>query len=263
MRRKLWVVGAVVGLGVAAVVGAGAVLAQSGENASGTFLDRVAAKLGIDSAQLEQAITDTRNEDVDARVAEGDLTVEEAERLKEKLGELHGDGFGLRIHPGRPGGGPFDGPFLDGDGPRLGRGFGFEFGFGLPEALDSLAEFLETDADTLREELAAEDATLASVAESHGKSSDELKAFISQDITERIDAAVAEGKVPQEMADDLKEKLNAVLDEIVEGKGLGRHGSFEFKFRHHGPGGDGAEKADPSTEPSEPQSGSGGGVSRS
>ena len=73
MRRRKWLIAAA-GATLVVVLGAGAVMAQSPGHGIGTsFLDRVAQKLGIDTPKLQKAITDTRNEDIDSAVANGDI----------------------------------------------------------------------------------------------------------------------------------------------------------------------------------------------
>jgi hypothetical protein len=213
-------------------LGAGAVMAQSGEDADGqSFLDRVAGKLGIDTGTLEQAITDARNDEIDQAVADGELTQEQADRLKEKLDDL-----------------PEGAPFLHGFGPKFGGpGFGFEmrgapgaFGFGFigpglggEDYQQKLADFLGVSVEDLRSELQADGANLASVAEAHGKSRDELKTFIVDEVTTALDARVADGDLTQEQADDILAKAEGVVDHMIDAEfGMKmRGGDFHFKFR--------------------------------
>ena len=178
----------------------------------------MAEKLGIEPERLEQAIRDVRNEDVDAAVEEGDLTQEEADQLKERLDEepafperpfrFPRHGFDFEFKDGEDL--PFPGSPPKGDGQR---GFGLGFGFGLMESVEELATFLGISQEQLFEELMAEDASLASVAEAHGKSRDELKTFISGEIDENLAQAVEDGVLTQERADQIREKLNNAVDE--------------------------------------------------
>jgi uncharacterized protein YidB (DUF937 family) len=247
------------------IVGGGAVLAQSADGEGSTFLDRVAQKLGIESDDLENAIRDTRNEDIDAAVERGDLTRERADHLKEKLDSVEGGEFFGHGPFGRHFAGPpvdaIPFPEFRGGGPR---GFAFGFGFGIAGSLDDLASFLGISADQLKDELAAGDATLASVAETHGKSRDELKDFISDNLTERLDQAVADGNLTREQAGDIRERMDAALDRIIDnpfGFGRGR-GQFHFEF-HHRFGDDSPESPNLPATPQAPQSGARDGVGRS
>lgn len=203
MTRRKWLLAAAAGA-VALVVGVGAALAQDAQQENGTsFLDRVAAKLGIDTPRLEQAIRDARNEEIDERVAAGDLTQEQAEALKERLEDLPADAFG--------------GPF------RHKPGFGFKFSFGPPGVglcigfdSESLSEFLGITPEQLHEELQAEDATLATVAEAHGKSREELRSFIEGEQKAKLDEAVEAGKITQERADELLADMRERIDELID-----------------------------------------------
>ena len=104
MRKKRWLLAAAAAL-AAAGVGAGVVMAQSGAEGGGaSFLDRVAQKLGIDTPKLEQALSDARSDEIDQAVTDGDLTQDQADRLKERLGELPDGAFGRGFGPPRHGG---------------------------------------------------------------------------------------------------------------------------------------------------------------
>jgi uncharacterized protein YidB (DUF937 family) len=199
---------------VAVVIGAGVVMAQSDEDGTGvTFLDRVAEKLGIERDTLDQAIEDARSDEIDERVANGDLTQEQADRLKERLDDLPADAPFL---------GPGFGQGFDGEGFEFGGdgfGFTFKFGHGGPGVgfdSEAMAEFLGIDAAQLREELQAEGATLATVADAHGKSRDELIAHITSDAKARLDERVAEGDITQERADEILANLNERVEEMVD-----------------------------------------------
>jgi hypothetical protein len=141
-------------------------------------------------------------------VANGDLTQEEADRLKERLDDL-------------PAGAPW---FGFGGKPGLkDHHFGFRFheggpGFAISAGLDgeALAGFLGVGEEQLIEELGAEGATLASVAEVHGKSRDELKVFIEGEAKTRLDEAVAADRLTQERADQILENLREHIDQLVD-----------------------------------------------
>lgn len=243
--KRTWLLAASAGA-VVAVIGVGAVLAQSsGQPAAGSsFLDRVAQKLGIDSPKLKQAIDDTRIEDIDAAVAAGNLTQKQADALKQRAAngpEFFGEkGFA----PGMNGG----------HGP--GRGFDFGLGMGMHDAAQKFAGFLGISVEQLRTELQAGNATLASVAESHGKSRDDVKSFIAGNVKSKLDAAVANQDLTQQRADQILSNLNSSLDQLIDSKSIGRFaGKFEFKFRSHGDRNGGAAPM-PGAPPS-PRSGAG------
>ena len=85
MKGLLMIVAAVVVLAVGAVaVGGAATSAQEGDGPLGTFLGRVAEKLGISEEEFEAAVDEARTELIDEAVAEGRLTEAQAERLQER-----------------------------------------------------------------------------------------------------------------------------------------------------------------------------------
>src|SRR5437870_8709967 len=113
MTRKWWIAGAAA-IALAVALGAGTlVMAQQSDQGTGTsFLDRVAQKLGIDTPKLQDAVKSAANDEVDAAVQRGDLTQQQADKIKQQIanGKLPG----------------FNGPLFE----RHGRGGrGFEFGF--------------------------------------------------------------------------------------------------------------------------------------
>ena len=201
MQKRTWLLGAVGAVAVLVVAASVGFAATGGGDANGpSFLDRVAGKLGIETDKLQQAVHDARSDEIDAAVERGDLTQEQADRLKQRLDEA-----------------PLDGDFGFGPGYRHGRGHGGAHpGFGSIGGAGDLAAFLGIDVPQLREELGAEGASLASVAGAHGKSRDDLKAFLQQKADERIDAAVADGDLSDEQAAAMKAKLSSHLDELID-----------------------------------------------
>jgi hypothetical protein len=203
--RMLWIAGAAV-LAVTAFVGIAAVSGQEtpipGLDAGQTMVDRVAAKLGIDSVTLRDAIESSASDEIDERVAAGELTQEQANAMKERLAESPENaliGGGFRHGPGS-------------GGPRGHGGPGFLFGG------EELTTFLGITQDELQNELQTDGATLASVAEAHGKSREALKAFFTDQFQAKLDERVAAGDLTQEEADGQLEAKAANLDAIIDGK---------------------------------------------
>jgi hypothetical protein len=205
MTKKRWLMAAVAAL-AAVGVGAGVVMAQSGSESGGaSFLDRVAQKLGVDTPKLTQALNDARSDEIDQAVTDGKLTQDQADRLKARLDESP------------------DGSFGGGPGLRFHRGPGGAFGAGLPwpgigpgEIQEKLAGFLGASVEQLGQELQADNATLTSVAGAHGKSRDELKAFIDGETKTKLGEAVAAGNLTQQRADEILSKLGERLDEMID-----------------------------------------------
>lgn len=212
--RKLWI-GAAAAV-VLVLAGAGAVLAQTPTpGPSGkTFLDRVAEKLGIDTPKLQQAIKDAGTDDLNEKVANGDLTQQQADGLQQGLDKRVDNGaFGFGRGPGM--GGP--------------KGFGFEFGIGIGDEGQKLADFLGIPLDQLKTELSADGATLATIAQAHGKSRDDLKGFITSETKAKLDQAVSDQKLTQKQADGIMSTLNDHVDKLIDAP-MGSHRKFRGRF---------------------------------
>jgi hypothetical protein len=165
MRKRLIILGTGVVAAVLAVGGIAGVAAQTSggdtpSNPVSNFVDRLAGNLGIGSDQLKSAIDQTRDQMVDEAVANGQITPEQGDKLKQRsVDDLlqRFDKFG-----GESGGGP-----------ALHR-FG---GVGHPPfmgGLDQAADVIGIDRATLMQELMS-GKSLAQVAEDHGVSRDQLR----------------------------------------------------------------------------------------
>ncbi len=194
MKRLLMIVAAVVVLAVGAVaVGGAATSAQEGDGPLGTFLGRVAEKLGISEEEFETVIDEARTELIDEAVAEGRLTEEQAERLQER-------GF----------------PFAGG---RMGHGRG--------QVIEAAAQVLGTPQEELKDEL-KDGSSLAEIVEAQGMSVEEFKAELLNQLQPLLDSDVADGTLTQEQADKIFECAEEKIDSILSGEGRphGRPGGF-------------------------------------
>ncbi len=193
MKRLLKMAAVVVVLGLMAVMVGGAVTsAQDGEGPLGTFLGRVAEKLGVSENELKGAIEETQVEMIDEAVAEGRLTEEQAARLRERAEE------GATLFP-------------------FGRGPGFG-GPGAGVVPEAAAEALGIPQDQLMQEL-RDGKSLAEVAEGQGMSVDELSEALLAQVKAQLDALVADGKLTQEQADQIFQRTEENIDSIVNAEG--------------------------------------------
>ncbi|GBD24246.1 hypothetical protein HRbin29_01921 [bacterium HR29] len=201
---------------LAVVIAGGVITVFAQTNGSETdrkeaYLQSLANRLGVDVDTLKQAIKDTNLEQLDQLVQEGVISQETADAIREKIESSDTVWFGVP------------------------RGFGrFGFGPGLcGTSLEELATFLGTDVATLRSEIQS-GKSLAQIAEAHGKSRDELKTFLTDQVKAKLDEAVANGRITQEEADAKLESFTANLDSIIDavpafkgfGRGHHRHGWF-------------------------------------
>lgn len=203
--------------------------------AEGKSLADVAAEQGVPVAELEAALLEAATERIDEAVAADRIDADRAAELKEGLADR------IREMVNRE----------PGDG--FGRGRGRLFGGG---GGGEVAEFLGLTTDELRAAF-VDGQTLAEVAEAQGISEDELVAFLLEQLEERLDQAVENGRLD---ADDVDEKLADAaerIEEHINAEPGDRPQGFGDGFRrghghrgHHGDDGDidGPDSDDSSTE---------------
>jgi polyhydroxyalkanoate synthesis regulator phasin len=192
----------VAGLGAAGAIAASRIISPSEE--SKAVIDDAASQLGVEPSELSDALKDALKNRIDEAVDEGRLTEEQAEALKERIDENEYPllGGALKLGPG------LHGPGLDGFGP---------FGqFGHVELLSTAASYLGITETKLREAL--EDQTLAEIAKDHGKTAAGLVQQLVATQAKRIDEAVADGKLTDEQATELKANLRERMDAFVNGE---------------------------------------------
>ncbi len=209
MRRVLIAALAIVLVGTAVIGGGIGLTVAQGEDAPvQSFLGRVADKLGIGEDELRSAVTEAEQEVIDERVAEGKLTAEQGERLRE-----HIENEGLL----GPRGGPLEGQrgrFCDRvsgcirerahDHVRAQDGR-------LP--MEAAATVLGMEPEALLSEL-QEGKTLAQVAE-ESMSVDEFTVALLTQVQQELDALVAEGKLTEEQANAIYDRTEENIDRIV------------------------------------------------
>src|SRR2546425_4417760 len=83
-KKYLLIAAAVIALGVGAVVITGAA-AQQSDGTGRSFLSRVAEKLGIGEDKLTAAVKDARLDQINEALANGSITQEQADRMKERV----------------------------------------------------------------------------------------------------------------------------------------------------------------------------------
>lgn len=200
---KTFVAGAVAAAALA--VGGGAVAAtQFGSDADEqAILSDAAARLGVEPAELSTALEDAFAARIDAAVAAGDLTQEQADRMKARLAAgglpLFGGGHGLH------------GPMFGGAG------------------LEAAASYLGLTEAALREALAGGQ-TLAELAGEQGKTVEGLKQAMIDAATADLEQAVTDGRLTEEQKQRILEDLPDRIDAIIQGElplrgpGRGWHG---------------------------------------
>ena len=208
MKRKL-----AAGAGAAlAVAGGGAAIAAtqlSPKAESQAVVNDAAKQLGVDPTKLSDALKQALENRLDAAVAAGTMTKEQADRFKARIAS---DEFPL-----------FGGPGFGRRGGSHSRG----------AHLSAAATYLGVTQEALRTSLAG-GKTLADLAKEKGKSADALVDALVADETKELDATVTAGRLTAVQRDALIANARQRFQDLVDGKAPAR-GSFRdhdgFGFR--------------------------------
>ena len=211
-----WGLGAI-GVGVAGLIavtalGLGGASAQTPSPADadgpGRYAELLAEELGISVEELNEARLNARNAAIDEAVDAGKLTEEQGEELKAReLGE------GIRMHFGdRPGG-------------KLMKA--------VVNVFQSAAEIVGVPVEELRERIAGGE-SLVEIAQSEGISEADLKADLVEKLTADVNAAVANGTMTQERANQVLENIDEMIERAINHEGGAPGGRFE-EMRRMGP----------------------------
>ncbi len=195
--RKITIAVLAIVLAGAALVGGGIGLAtaQGDDDPVQTLLGRVADKLGIGEDELRSAMTEAEQDAVDERVAEGKLTEEQGERIKERiqeqglLGPAIRDAIGDRIRER-----------VRQQDQRL--------------TTEAAATVLGMEPAELLDQL-KDGKTLAEVAEAQGMAVDDFKTALLAQAQQELDARVAEEKLTEQQAETIYGGIEENIDRIV------------------------------------------------
>jgi len=200
LKSKKWRIGAVL-LAVVIVTGAvaGVSFAGSSQSSSGvcdlyqSFVSKLAANLGVDQSTLTTALDTTRKQMLDEAVQQGKITQEQADKISSRE---NGCFCGLGFLNGKfKGHGNFKREGLKGQGfPGIGRN------------LDGLADVLGMTADELKAEMQS-GKKIGQIAAEHGMTADQLRQKMIELKKDEISRAVADGKMTQDQADKILQKL--------------------------------------------------------
>lgn len=151
-----------------------------------TFLEKLAANLGVEQSKLVDAVKQTELQIVDEAVEQGKLTSDQAQKIKDRIEE--GNFFPM---------GHFPGP----------KNAGFR-----GKQLDELAQALGMNADELKAEL-QQGKKITDIAQEKGLTADQLRQKLLEARIQTIQQAVEDGKISQEKADEMIKRLqNAPQD---------------------------------------------------
>jgi hypothetical protein len=206
MRPRRLIYLAAAAAAAAAVVVAGSAIAADSSSSPTSFMQSLAKHLGISTEKLQDAAKAAAIDQIDAALADGKITKEQADAAKERI--QSGDApllfFGPRFRDGVPGL-PFD------HGPRFGFGFGFHH-FG--ELGAAAADYLGLTEAQLREQLSS-GKSLAQIAKDKGKSTDGLKQALHDAVKQDLDEAVKAGRITQAQADEVLDRFDERADDLI------------------------------------------------
>ena len=201
--KQFWkIVGILALIGILGMAAVGAVAyAQDDDESSGAFgwatrfKEALAGALGISVDEYDAAVETAQDQVVDEAVAEGWLTEEQAELLRWRMDRAPSGGM-----------------------PWMGRGLG-ELGRGMPGG-DSLLSVAADEMGMTLTELLTEletEKSIADVAAEKGIDTQVIvDAYLAQ-VREKVDEAVAEGRITQKQADyqlqRAEERVTARLDD--------------------------------------------------
>jgi lipoate-protein ligase A len=175
--------------------------------AEGATPASVAEAHGRTREELKTFFTEELQANLNEAVAAGTMSQEDADDMFERQAS--------RIDDIIDGNVPFGGPPGTGD-ITPGAGAPGQALF-IGGASEEFAAFLGIPLEQLESELAAEEATPASVAEAHDRTREELKTFFTEELQANLSEAVAAGSMSQEDADDMFERQASRIDDIIDG----------------------------------------------
>lgn len=159
--------------------------------------DEVAAKLGVSPAELRTAFRAVLSARVDAALAAGKLTPEQAAKLKERIANAKGLGFGIKRGFAKK-------------QQALVKPIGVK-----AKRLGAASGYLGLTREQLRAELKA-GRSLAQIAAAQGKTVDGLVTAMLAPVKERLAKAVAAKRLTQPRADEILERLSDRVEQRVQ-----------------------------------------------
>ncbi len=191
------IAGAVVLGGAVLVVNRAGAQEGEGERPGDKFIAKTAENLGISSDELTTAMTDAQFEIIDEAVAAGNLTEEQATKLKEPIEEY---------------------------GPLSVMGLKHRYGGavckGARLVVGAAAEVLGEEPADVAEAVRSGD-SLAEQAEAHGMSLEDFTAALLDAVKAKLDAKVSDGTITQAQADRIFAGIEEHIDRIVNFEGQG------------------------------------------
>ena len=191
---------------VGAVTMGGLASANGPGGDSTSLLTKVAAKLSISVDTLTQAFKDARVELIDEAVADGKITSDKADAMKQRVEEGNGLNYGRGEH-----------------GRRGGHGF-------KASVYKSANEAITTTLSVTTEELRTamkEGKSLVDIATEKSVTQEQLSTAVLAAVRTQLDQAVTDGDITQEQADQRYEAAEENIDDFLTRTPRTRRGGHE------------------------------------
>ena len=196
----------------------------------GNSLADLAAEQGVDAADVRAALVAEANERIDQAVQNGRLDEADADEKRAMVEERVDDL--IERDPSE-----FEGRKGRGHHRGHGHGRGHRHGLAGSGIGSEVPELLGLSAEEIRNGF-RDGKSLADLAAEQGVSVDEVTAALTTGLEERLDGALEEGKIDEERADEIRERFEASVEDLVNGE-------FEHSHSHgHGPGRRGFHQGD-------------------
>jgi len=192
------------------------------------FLQKLAARLGISESTLKSDLQQTSLDELQQLVKDGKLTQDQADKIQSAITN------GTDYFPGLNG--SFGGRGGPGGMGIFGRG-GLQSILGKNQ--DALATWLGISTATLQSDLKSGE-SLATIATAQGKTTADLKTFLTGELDSQLKAQVTAGKLTQAQSDTIRAGVVANLDALINAKLPqfgGGHGNRPAKPNGTPPGG--------------------------
>jgi hypothetical protein len=192
-KMKYLAIGAVTFTVIPAVM-LGTVIGIYAQSSPNPVIEKAAQILGVEPSNLESALKQARLEELDQKVASGEIDSDRADKIRERIeaGELGVMGAHHRM------------------GVR-------------DRAVEFLAEYIGATEAATREQL-RDGKTPEQLIKSAGKSAEEFKTKLLAEVKQKLQAAVTDGQITQEVADARYALAPEHIDNFLKGKVLDRMG---------------------------------------
>ena len=201
MSSRRWAIVAVTALAAGGGAAIAAATDDRAKEAEDAILSDAAERLDVDPDELRSALSEAQLAQIDKAVAEGDLSEDVAEAIKERM-QASGLVLGFPGPPGARVEHMLHGPF--GPGP------------GGPPVFEAVAEELGISVERLHRQLMS-GKSMREIAEANGTTLADVKSAAKQALEDEISDGLEDGRLSEEQADRLREDMPEMLERFMRG----------------------------------------------